>query len=358
MSDYRFLSSERTTAKGNECEAMALLHLLCFADCHDEVNLFAVDCFNDVTGMDSHCVALHDVQAKAGQKLTPAELGRDLVTLLENRMSPFASYFVSYTLFVGGVSSTCLEDETLEEFGFHHLTQKAQQSAQKRLVEEYDKRLERNKKLYGEDAFPDAQLTEDVLDEFLGSVRFVIAKKDTADYIRPLIRTKTKVVPEDAELRHIFTQIRDMQSKYKNRKAINGKTIKSPREVMDSNRILHRRKIELLVIERLLDRDYLGKDTPKCFKPYLNSFAPDEDLSELVEDCRNALSMLFFDKNGRDAFWSLFDEVVSVLDRNPGAGITEIVSLLDNDVVNACPPYMDRRSLHYLVAMLKDGLKS
>lgn len=358
MGDYRFLSSEPTTAKGNDCEARALLHLLCFADCRDDVNLFAVDCFNDVTGMDAHCITLHDVQAKAGQKLAPAELGRDLVTLLENRMSPFSCYFVSYTLFVGGVSSTCLEDDTLEEFGFHHLTQRAQQSVQKRLVEEYNKRLKRNKQLYGEDAFADAELTEDVLNEFLDTVRVVIAKKDTADYIRPLIRTKTKVVPDDAELRHIFTQVRDMQSKFKNRKAINGKSIKVPREILDSNRILYRRKIELLVIERLLDRDYLGRDTPQCFIPYLNSFAPDEDLDELVEDCRNALSMLFFDKNGRDAFWSLFDEVVSVLDRTPNVSIAEIVSLLDNGVVNACPPYMDGRALHYFVAMLKDGLKS
>lgn len=358
MNNYRFYSSEPTTAAGNEYETKALLHLLCFSEDSGDIDLFAVDCFNDVTGMNSSCITLHDVQSKSGKAITPSELGKDLVTLLENRMSSFSPYFATYTLFVGGVSPKSLQDKTLEEFEFHHLTPKAQESIRKHLKEEYGRRLDHRKKRYSSDDFSDSELGEDVLDEFLSQVRFVVGKKDTADYIRPLIRTATKLLPNVNELRHIFTQIRDMQSKLKNRSPIVGDSIQHPRDVMSFNRILYRRKIELLVIERLLDRDFLGHDTPKSFEPYLNGFAPDEDLDELVEDCRNAISLFFFDKNGRDTFWKLFDEIVYALDNNPEADITAISRAIDEEVISNCPKYLDGRSLLYFIAIMKDGIKS
>lgn len=358
MGEYRFYSSEQTTASANGCETKALLHLLCFSEDSGDVDLFAIDCFNDITGMDNLCNILHDVQSKAGKAIRPAELGRDLVTLLENRMSSFASYFSSYTLFIGGVSPTCLQDEELKEFGYCHLTSKAQASVRTHLKEEYERRLDVRKKRFPADDYDGTELSDDILDDFLGQVKFVIAKEDTAEYIRPLIRTETKLVPNINELRHIFTQIRDMQSKFKNRPAIAGDSVRRPRDVMNSSRILYRRKIELLVIERLLDRDFLGNEVPKSFVPYLEGFAPDENLDEIVEDCRNAISLFFFDKNGRDTFWKLFDEIVYAVDNKPGASITEIVSTVDDEAISSCPHFLDSRSLCYFIAMLKDGIIS
>lgn len=49
---YVFDTSERTTASGNAAETKALLHLLSFDEDCDKVDAFAIDCFNDVTGMD------------------------------------------------------------------------------------------------------------------------------------------------------------------------------------------------------------------------------------------------------------------------------------------------------------------
>ena len=48
---YKFLSVERNTRSGNNAETCALLHLMCYADERDEIEQFAIDCFNDVTGM-------------------------------------------------------------------------------------------------------------------------------------------------------------------------------------------------------------------------------------------------------------------------------------------------------------------
>ena len=91
----------------------------------DGIELFAVDCFNDVTGMDNPCFVLHDAQSKAEKNISPAKLGRYLVTLLENHLSEFSQFFDSLTLFVGGVSKTVLQNPELVEFGFHDIEAKA-----------------------------------------------------------------------------------------------------------------------------------------------------------------------------------------------------------------------------------------
>lgn len=107
---YKFISIERGTPAGNDAETRALLHLLCFSSEHDSIEQFAIDCFNDVTGMDKPCMVLHDVQSKAGKNITPSKLGEYLVTLFENDVSEFKHYFRSLTLFIGGISPSVLHD--------------------------------------------------------------------------------------------------------------------------------------------------------------------------------------------------------------------------------------------------------
>lgn len=97
--EYVFTATETGTPSGNEAEAKALLHMLDATE--DGIELFAVDCFNDVTGMDNPCFVLHDAQSKAEKNISPAKLGRYLVTLLENHLSEFSQFFDSLTLFVG-----------------------------------------------------------------------------------------------------------------------------------------------------------------------------------------------------------------------------------------------------------------
>ena len=114
--EYVFTATETGTPSGNEAEAKALLHMLDATE--DGIELFAVDCFNDVTGMDNPCFVLHDAQSKAEKNISPAKLGRYLVTLLENHLSEFSQFFDSLTLFVGGVSKTVLQNPELVSLGF------------------------------------------------------------------------------------------------------------------------------------------------------------------------------------------------------------------------------------------------
>ena len=54
---YVIRSSEQNASRGNDMETRALLHLLNFRNKHGDIEGFAIDFFNDVTGVDS--MALH-----------------------------------------------------------------------------------------------------------------------------------------------------------------------------------------------------------------------------------------------------------------------------------------------------------
>ena len=113
---YKVTSSERTAASASEMETKAMLHLLCE---DDDCNIrgFAIDFFNDVTGMDNNAFRLYDVQSK-GEDAGPAALGEELVTLFKNYVSEFKDYFVRQILFVRRVTSSVLNNPELVDFSY------------------------------------------------------------------------------------------------------------------------------------------------------------------------------------------------------------------------------------------------
>lgn len=343
---YTFPSMEKGTAAGNAAETCAMLHLMCYSEERDDIECFAIDCFNDVTGMDGSCFALYDVQSKAGKKITPAKIGEYLATLFENAFSEFSPYFLTFTLFMGGVSSSVLVDSSLTEFCFHDMKPKAQASVREHLQSAVSERYKgKNARL----------ATDENIDDFLCKVRFVLSKEDPVEYIRTLARTSSALLPSDRDLRNIFAQIRDKQSSLKNRDSLMGKGINRPDEIMDYGRTMKWREIKLLIIERLLNRDFYKDKAPVEFMDYLNTLPPEVDLQDAAEDCRNEMFLQYFDKNDRDAFWTLFDEIVTILENQPRLGIAEVYDLIEVDALKACG-YMDRRSKLYFIATIKDGL--
>lgn len=342
---YVFDASERTTASGNAAETKALLHLLCFDDDRDEIDAFAIDCFNDVTGMNNQSSALFDVQSKATSGTSPRGIGEDLVTLYKNYLSEFAPYFKSYTLFLGGVSSSVLQDTSASPFRFDDMKPDAQAKVKEALTSTC------SKKSYIDNAL----VTDESIDQFLSVVKFVQSKPTDTDYIRPLIRTSAAVMPNERALQRIFNEIRDSQSRFKNRPSIANKTINTPGQVWDYSRVLKRRRIELLVIERVINRNPMTDPVPQSFSNYLSKQVPEEE-DEVVEDCRNGIALQYFDKNNKEPFWRLLDAVVTELDNDPDAGIEDVYSRIDNDIRDDCG-HLNRPALLYFIANIKDGMK-
>lgn len=343
---YSFPSIERGTAPGNANETCALLHFMCFADEKDEIDLFAIDCFNDVTGMDNSCFSLHDIQSKAGKNTGPAKLGEELATLFENSVSEFSHYFVTLTLFVGGVSSSVRDDPSKETFGFHDMKPKAQKSVREHLVTACRER-------HGSE-FEDL-VTDENVDDFLCRVRIVTAKADPTEYIRALAHDISALLPGRKELLGIFGQIRDKQSSLKNRDGILSATIERPDEVMDYGRVLKAREIKLLIIERLLNREYFKDAVPEEFQTYLDGLPPEESERDIVEDCRLEMFTQYFDKNDTDAFWAFLDEIVSLAQSDPEMTMLQIHNAISDDTLRACQ-HMSRRSRLFFISIVKDGL--
>lgn len=341
---YTFNTFERGTPSGNNAETCAMLHLLCYSSEADEIDAFAVDCFNDVTGLDIRCASLFDVQSKASSNVTPGAIGKDLVTLFKNSKSDFAQYFVSFTLFLGGVSKTVLDDPATTEFWYSSMTPAAQKSVRKHLVKECFSRTYIN----------NSWITDENIDDFLCRVRFVVSKPSEIDYIKPLIRCSMAIAPSKRQLEGIFDEIRDAQSKLKNRKGIEDAIIDHPEEVVDYGRILRRRTIELLVLSRIINRDPIKDDVPNSFVPYLNKF-PFEDEKYVIEDCKNYISLQMFDKNAKEAFWTLLDEIVTILDDDPQAELADVLDQLKDETRKDCTK-LDRRSILYFIANVKDGM--
>mgnify|MGYP000951716519 FL=1 len=344
---YTFISTERATPSGNAAETCALLHLMCYSNERDEIELFAIDCFNDVTGMDGSCFTLHDVQSKAGTNTNPAKLGKELATLFENSVSDFSQFFVTLTLFVGGVSPSVLQDPSLTEFGFRDMKPAAQKSVRAKLIETCEDRHNR--------IFAD-KLTDGNVDNFLCRVRFVTAKSDPRNYILSIARTTSKLFHDERALMRIFTEIRDKQSALKNRPGIAGKSIDRPDQVMDYGRLLRVRDIRLLVIERLLNRNFYKDEVPEDFKEYMKTLPVEEVEKEVVEDCTSELFTQYFDKNDRNAFWTLFDEIVAILEADIGADIQVVYDQIKIEMLRACG-HMTKRAHLYLIATIKDGLQ-
>lgn len=344
---YTFLSTEEGPPRGNATETCALLHLMCYSDDRNKIEQFAIDCFNDVTGMDGSCFVLYDIQSKVGRSITPAKLGEYLATLFENSVSDFARYFATFTLFIGGTSPSVLDNPSLTEFGFLDMQPKAQASVKKHLAAACKSR-------HG-GAFSQ-RVTDENVDAFLSQVRFVVAKEDPVEYIRTLAHTSSALLPDDRTLKQIFAQIRDTQSSLKNRTGIAGKSIERPDEIMDYGRTMKWRDIKLLIIERLLNRDFYKDEVPDEFMAYLQELPPEEVIEDVAEDCRNEMFAQYFDKNDRNAFWTLFDEIVTILEHNPDASIKSAYGNIDVETLKACR-HMGRRSKLYFIAIIKDGLR-
>ncbi len=345
---YKFFSVERNTRSGNNAETCALLHLMCYSDERDEIEQFAIDCFNDVTGMDGSCFSLYDVQSKADKKVTPAELGEDLATLFENSVSDFSQYFVSFTLFVGGVSPTVLEDSNLEVFTFPDMRVKAQQSVREHLVEACSKR-------HGS-VFKD-KVTDENIDDFLcNKVHFVVAKSDPTDYIRALACDTSELFPSERKLKQIFGEVRNAQSNLKNMPSIADEVINRPDEVLDFGRALQAKDIRLLVIQRLLNRNFFEDEIPPEFQDYLESLPPEKLERDVVEESQAGLFRQYLDKNNRKAFWELLEKIVTLLDGDRTMGIKSIYEQIDINTLKACA-YMNKYSHLFFISIVKDGLR-
>ena len=143
---YIVSSTEKVRGKGADYETKALLYLMSGREDSSEIYSFAIDFYNDVTGLNVHADKAWDLQSKGNVAKGPMEIGRELVTLYKNYLSDITFNYL--ILFMAGVPDTFRIDSSINTFGVENITDKALQSVRNGLIKEaIDKSYIDNKKI-------------------------------------------------------------------------------------------------------------------------------------------------------------------------------------------------------------------
>lgn len=83
----------------------------------------------------------------------------------------------------------------------------------------------------------------------------------------------------------------------------------------------------------------------------------EEDIADLIQECQAQISRTLFNKNNKSAFWILLEEIMTTLEKDSAAGIRVILGKLSSRTKNRLFT-LDETALLYLIALVKEGLKS
>lgn len=341
---YVVQSSEKVRGIGADYETKAMLYLMnCREDSH-EINFFAIDFYNDVTGLNIHADRAWDVQSKGTKGTSAKGIGRELVTLFKNEMSDLN--FDYLILFIADVPDTFRKDSTNNTFGIGNIKEKALKSVRAGLIDEAKKRI----KSYIEAAW----ITDENIDNFLQKVTFVIDDKSKADYIKGIMSINPKYIPKDNVLDGIFNKIRDAQAGKKNNESVEGEMVSRLRDVLYYDRILRSKEIRLMVLNTFINHDVMNTPAPQSFYQLLHRFDGLKQ-KDIVEDCKLQISRLLYDKTYTDEFWDLLDLICETVADNKALTVKQTFDIIsDRDAVNN--PRLDDYTVQYIISVMKEAL--
>lgn len=311
-------------------------------DDSDEIESFAIDFFNDVTGLSSYAEKAWDLQSKASANNSPKAIGKELITLFKNYMSEFEfDYFV---LFLGGVSDSFRIDNQLNAFGIDNVKYSSRIKVIEGLKEEGAKKTYIN----------NVWLTEDNINQFIDKVTFVIADKTKTEYVKSIVPLNKDFIPGDGIFESIFNTIRDTQSSKKNNQSIEGIAINEMSDVFAYDRIIKAKEIRLMALNVLTNFDIMNRSIPQSFNPVITKY-DDKRQNVIVEDCKLDISAALFDKNNSSIFWDLFGEIVDTINKNKNLSVLDTYKLLANNGMTKHPK-LDVVSVQYLISLIKETI--
>jgi hypothetical protein len=338
---YRFLYTEQNNEKATDFETKALLYLLSMRDDSNEIELFIIDCFNDVTGADTNINKLWDLQSKGVKSLNPKKIGISLVTLFENYLSPLS--FNSFIFFFPKLNEIYFKDISAEVFGIDNFHEKYMKKILQGLKEEY---LRRNPK-------SEIMNIDSEISTFLDNVSFVIASENKSDYIKSIIGGKKSFDKKNKFFDSIFDEIRNKQSALKNT-SIHRKQIEHPRDVLDFNKHLTKKEIEMLVVNRIIGIEIFKFAIPISFNNIIRSYSEDA-IRDVIQESNAELSLLLFNNNNKNSFWTFFELVYNFSKENISMTVEEIYNSIceEKTVINI---RIKEMSIKYFISLVKEGV--
>lgn len=336
---YRFTTTERNNEKASEYETKAMLYLFgCRQDSKD-MDVFIIDCFNDVSGADRNVDRLWDVQSKGVRSLNPRKIGEALVTLFQNFISDIE--FEHYILFMPKLKEMYLNDEDRTYFHFDNFKADYIVKIKLGLKDEYKRRHS-------------SEPQEIDVDNFVKTVEFAIAEERKQGYIKRITSFKSSLSFEEAFYDALFDDIRNRQTILKT-KNIDGYRVMNAIEVLQYKKVFWKKEIDELVINRILGMDLFNpRQIPNSFIDEI-VLLDAEDRKDVIQECQSDIARLLFDKNGRRTFWHFFGRLLSYADAIREERPGDIEERIRREKI-AIPRKLSRKSVVYLISALKEGL--
>lgn len=340
---YRIKTSERNNDKATEYETKSLLYLMTKMKGHNKIDIFIIDCFNDVTGVKENFKESWDVQSKGVSSLSPKTIGVALYTLFANYVSDID--FTHFILLFPPIKEIYLDNSSLETFDISNFKEEKILKIKEGLKNEIARRND-----------PDVNSSSNLLaiDDFLNKVVFIIDRYQKADYIKSIIAFKNVEHLDNAFLNKIFDEIRVLQSAKKIPNVYN-QEVSSIYDATSFNKTIYRKDIELLVVNRVVGNNLFSeRGIPTYFIREVIDL-DEEDIIDLIQECQAKLSCTLFNKNNKKAFWILLEKIMLEAIHNPSASIYDIISTISSDLRDNVFT-LDDKALLYLIALVKEGV--
>lgn len=336
---YQFTTTERNNDKASEYETKSMLYLFgCRQDSKD-MDVFIIDCFNDVSGADCDIQRLWDVQSKGVKSLDPRKVGIALITLFQNYISDIA--FEHYILFMPKLKEMYLNDENKKYFQIGNFKSQYVDKIKQGLKGEYKRRNQ-------------SEPIDANIEDFLQKVEFVIAEENKQNYIKRITSFKSSIQLEEAFYDAVFDDIRNYQTILKT-KSIDGYYIMNAAEVLQYEKVLWKKDIDALVINRMLGMDlFNSRHVPNSFIDEI-ALLNAEERKDVIQECQADIAKLLFDKNGRHRFWRFFGKLLTYTNTIKLEKPEKVADRIKKDNI-IIPRLLNEKSVIYLISALKEGL--
>ena len=336
---YTFETTEQNNQKANDYETKALLYLLSFRHDSNNIETFAIDCFNDVTGCNNNFSTLWDVQSKNVQSLNPKKIGISLITLFHNYEHEFP--FEHFIFIMPKLKKIYFNDESQEVFSLNNFKPEYHQKIIQGLQQEYNRRY---------NYFPN----NENISAFLEKLIFVIGSRSKCEYVKNITKFKTNIV-QDKFFEDIFDEIRDKQTSFKNI-TIQNNSINMPSEIVTTNKIFKRTDFDTLIINRFIGYDLFRNlnNIPNSFVDSVRDFDA-ETRKDIIQNANSEIARSLFDKNNKRLFWLFFEELIYTIKMNLQNTSEEIYNNIIINLDVEIPNDLSRLTIIYLISLIKDG---
>lgn len=341
---FEIKNTEQNNKTASDYETKALLYMLARDKNSDEIAIFFIDCFNDLTGADLPCNNLWDIQSKGVKSLRPKTLGEALITLFLNYSSELK--ICQSLLFIPKLKNGYLIDEDALQFSISNFKPMQTETLKKGLVEEFQRREHL--------AMLDLK-TNEKIDDFLSKVVFVVANPDEETYVKDIVDFKDKNLKSSALYKEIFREIRDKQTGLKNI-YVEGVRCDHPSEILAYKKHFKKSDISIMVINRLIGIELFSERIPLSYVDEVKDLDIDTR-KDAILDHNARLSKALFNKNNKAGFWVLLEQLVTLVKKQPNDSPKDIFEKLTPTVVSNVIT-LDKKSIIYFIHLIKDGFNN